>query len=66
MIRRNLVAVVSTCGALAVGIALGGGPLSDLGHAEPDPSAAPTVAPAQVRADRRGRSHCASVAAESP
>lgn len=51
MIRRNLVAVVSTCGALAVGIALGGGPLSDLGHAEPDASTAPTVAPAQVRAE---------------
>lgn len=36
MIRRNIVAVIATCCALAVGIALGGGPLSDLGHAESD------------------------------
>lgn len=34
MIRRNIVAVLATCAALAVGIALGGGPLRDLGHAE--------------------------------
>lgn len=34
MIRRNIVAVVSTCAALAVGIALGGGPLSDTGSAD--------------------------------
>jgi len=36
MIRRNLVAVVATCSALAVGIALGAGPLSDLDHAQSD------------------------------
>lgn len=34
MIRRNAVAALATCGALAVGIALGAGPLNDLGHAE--------------------------------
>jgi hypothetical protein len=41
MIRRNVVAIVSVCAALAVGVALGGGPLSDIGHAD-DP-AVPTT-----------------------
>lgn len=36
MIRRHIVSVLATCSALAVGIALGGGPLRDLGHAEPN------------------------------
>lgn len=34
MIRRNIVAVLATCAALAVGIALGAGPLRDVGHAQ--------------------------------
>jgi len=34
VIRRNLISLVGACGALAVGIALGAGPLSDVGHAE--------------------------------
>lgn len=34
MIRRNIVAIVSACAALAAGIALGGGPLSDAVHAD--------------------------------
>lgn len=33
MIRRLLVPLIAVCAALAVGIVLGGGPLSDLGHA---------------------------------
>ncbi|MEX0429169.1 copper transporter [Nocardioides sp. DS6] len=63
MIRRNLIAVVAACGALAVGIALGGGPLSDLGHAEPEPSSAPSQAPADVRAQAtRGEDFAEAVA----
>ncbi|MEP9383666.1 copper transporter [Nocardioides cheoyonin] len=51
MIRRNVVSVVAVCGALAVGIAVGGGPLSDLGHAAPDRSTtAASVVPEAVRA----------------
>jgi hypothetical protein len=38
MIRRHLVSLVAVCAALAVGVALGGGPLSDLGHADTGPS----------------------------
>lgn len=36
--RRNIVAALATCSALAVGIALGAGPLNDVGHATPDSS----------------------------
>lgn len=39
MIRRNIVGLIAVCAALAVGIALGGGPLSN-GHAD-TPSSAP-------------------------
>lgn len=49
MIRRNIVSVVAACGALAVGIALGGGPLSDLGHADPKPVSPRTQATGEVR-----------------
>jgi len=34
MIRRHIVGIVAACAALAVGIALGGGPLSDAVHAD--------------------------------
>jgi hypothetical protein len=44
MIRRVIVPVVATCGALAVGIALGAGPLNDAGHADDSHPAATTTA----------------------
>ena len=49
MIRRNVVSIVAVCGALAVGVALGSGPLSDLGHADPQPAKAPADVSRQVR-----------------
>jgi hypothetical protein len=49
MIRRNVVSLVAVCAALAVGVALGGGPLSDLGHADSEPSHATSTAPTDDR-----------------
>lgn len=44
MMRRNVVALLAVCTAFAVGIAVGGGPLSDRGHADRPPSHADTTA----------------------
>lgn len=44
MIRRSIISVVSVCAALAVGIALGGGPLSHADNATPVATARPDAA----------------------
>lgn len=50
MIRRNIVAVLATCAALAVGITLGAGPLHDVGRADSsDSSQSAEVSPVLSR-----------------
>jgi hypothetical protein len=57
MIRRALVPLIAVCAALGVGIALGGGPLSNLGHAATTSTEggahADPVAAAQARAGQK-------------
>lgn len=55
MIRRLIVPFIAICAALAAGIALGGGPLSDLGHASTTSSTkgAGAVVRAQAKAGEK-------------
>jgi hypothetical protein len=62
MIRRLLVPFIAVCAALAAGIALGGGPLSDLGHASTTPSSA-KGAGAVVRAQAKAGEKLAAATA---
>lgn len=50
MIRRALIPAIATCGALAVGIALGTGPLENATSAQTTPAAKPDLAARQAAA----------------
>jgi len=62
MIRRALVPLIAVCAALGVGIALGGGPLSDRGSAETTAGAAGKSHDDLLAQDRAGQKLAAATA----